>query len=40
MQEFIREQERMPLNEKNIVKNFLTWFGHVRKRPIEAVVKS
>ena len=39
MQEFIREQEGMALNEENIVKNFLRWFGHVRRRPIEAVVK-
>ena len=39
MQEFIREQEGMALNEENIVKNFLR-FGHVRRRPIEEVVKS
>ena len=41
MQEFtIREQEGITLNEENIVIFFLRWFGHVRRRPIEAVVKS
>ena len=39
MQEFIRGQEGMLLNEENIVKNFLR-FGPVRRRPIEEVVKS
>ena len=33
-------EEGITLNEENIVIFFLRWFGHVRRRPIEAVVKS